>query len=45
MVGLAKFYWRQARRPLFRTPAGHARQVKVMASVKVRKFNRFETQH
>jgi hypothetical protein len=26
-------------------PFRHARQVKVMAGVKVRKFNRFETQH
>jgi len=28
-----------------RRPNGHARQVKVMASVKFRKFNRVETQH
>jgi hypothetical protein len=28
-----------------RRPVGDARQVKVMASVTFRKFNRFETQH
>jgi hypothetical protein len=43
--GLESAYLECIAAPSISRPNGHARQVKVMASVKFRKFNRFETQH